>query len=304
MMPSPDTNARPLPLSVVTICRDNEATIGSVLESVAGLASEIVAVDSGSEDRTVAICRGLGARVIERAWAGFVGTKQIALESARENWVLHLDSDEPVTPGLAASIRALLETDDPGVAGARVRRVVWYRGKPLNHAWQPEWRVRLVRRSLVERGAARWGGADPHDRLLIDAGAGRVVDLEGVLRHDSFASFTEHLGKQLAHARTAARSLREAGGRGSVWKLATSPAGAFLKQIVIKGAWRDGIPGWLAAGTTAAGTLMKHMILLESGLGEDPGGAYAPGAGSAPTDGGDPMDDARAGPARRHSGPT
>ena len=151
------------------------------------------------------------------------------------------------------------------VAGARVRRVVWYRGEPLTHAWQPEWRTRLVRTELVRRSKARWAGIDPHDYLEIDADAGRVVELGGVLRHDSFETFDEHLGKQLAHARTAARALHGMGRRSSAWKLATSPIGAFAKQILAKRAWRDGAAGWLAAGTAAAGTLMKHMILLEMG---------------------------------------
>ncbi|USO00246.1 MAG: DEAD/DEAH box helicase [Phycisphaeraceae bacterium] len=261
--PGPEPAPAPPPLSVVTVCRNNEKTIGAVLESVRGLAGEIIAVDSGSTDRTMEICRENGAVVLEREWAGYVGTKQIALGAARLDWVLHLDSDEPVTAELSGAIRALIAADDPGIAGARVRRVVWYRGRPLEHAWQPEWRLRLVRRALVERGEAEWGGLDPHDTLEVDASAGRIVDLGGVLRHDSFETFGEHLAKQVGHARTSARSLHAAGARTNAWKLAMNPVGAFLKQIVLKQAWRDGAAGWLAAGTTAAGTLMKHMMLLE-----------------------------------------
>ncbi len=257
----------PLPISVVTVCKNNEATIGAVVESVRGWAGEIVALDSGSTDGTRAILEGAGARVIDVAWQGHVKTKQAALVEARLGWVLHLDSDEPVMPDLAGAIRELVTRDDPGVVAARVRRVVWYRGEPLRHAWQPEWRLRLVRRALVEDGRAKWGGFDPHDQLLVEARGGKVVDLGGVLRHDSFRTFDEHLGAQLAHARTAARSLGgEAGARGSLWKLATSPVGAFVKQIVLKGAWRDGRAGWLAAATSAAGALMKHMLLVERGL--------------------------------------
>jgi hypothetical protein len=271
-MTTPDAGQppTPLPLSVVTVCKDSMGTIRPVLESVAGIAGEIVAIDSGSTDGTIELLHEFGAVVIERKWEGFVRTKQIALESARLPWVLHLDSDEPVTPELARSIRELIEGDDPEVCGARVRRVVWYRGEPLNHAWQPEWRARLVRTDLVRRGRARWAGIDPHDYLEIDSGSGRVIELGGVLRHDSFQTFDEHLGKQLGHARTAATALHELGRKSSPWKLMTSPIGAFAKQIVAKRAWRDGTAGWLAAGTAAAGTLMKHMILLERGLEKGP----------------------------------
>ena len=267
----PRTTPKRATLSVVTVCKNNEKTIAPVLDSVRGLADEIVAIDSGSTDGTIALLRAHGAAVIEREWAGYVGTKQIALGSARCDWVLHLDSDEPVTPELARSIRDLLERDDPAVVAARVRRVVWYRGEPMKHAWQPEWRLRLVRRSLVESGAAKWGGTDPHDVLRVDrdSGAaggragGRVVDLDGVLRHDSFVTFSDHFAKQVGHARTAAVAIHAKGGRTNLWRLMTSPPGAFLKQIVLKQAWRDGAAGWLAASTAALGALAKHAILLE-----------------------------------------
>jgi len=277
--------AGPLPLSVVTVCKNSIETLGPVFESVAGLASEIIAVDSGSTDGTIELCRAHGAVVVEREWAGFVGTKQIALGLAQQPWVLHLDSDEPVTAELAASIRALIEGDDGSVAGARVRRVVWYRGKPLEYAWQPEWRTRLVRTALVTDGRARWAGIDPHDYLEIDGGAGEIVRLDGVLRHDSFPTFAFHLGKQLGHARTAATALHGLGRRSSPWKLMTSPIGAFAKQILAKQSWRDGRAGWLAAGTAAAGTLMKHMILLELELSEadeKPGENEAKNAAATP----------------------
>ena len=71
---------------------------------------------------------------------------------------------------------------------------------------------------------------------------------------------------QWSHASTMARSLHAAGVRTSPLRLMLSPPGAFLKQIVLKQAWRDGTPGWLAAASTAAASLMKHAVLLELGL--------------------------------------
>lgn len=261
-----------LPLSVATVCRNNRASMERVLDSVAGLAGEVVAVDSGSTDGTLELLAARGARVIETAWKGHVATKQMALEACSLEWILHLDSDEPVEPDLAASIRGLIEGGGSGVAAARVNRKIWYRGRFLDHAWQPEWRLRLVRREHVETGTVRWGGRDPHDKLeLLDASAGRVVDLSGTLRHESFETFAQHLGKQLTLSRIAAETLAQAGERGSLLRLVTSPWGAMFKQVVLKQGWRDGLAGWLAGGTAAAGALMKHMILLELARGKDEG---------------------------------
>lgn len=261
------------------VCRNNEATIGAVLDSVRGLASQLVVVDSGSTDATmdlVLACRAWAEVVLlQTAWRGHVATKQLALEACTRRHALSLDSDEPVTPALAAGVRAACAR---GVAAARVNRVVEYRGRLLRHCWQPEWRLRLVRTDLVGDGRARWGGLDPHDKLEVTGAA--VEDLGGDLIHRSFATFEEHLGSQLRLQSVSARSLLRAGRRGRVVRLVTSPAGAFLKQVVLKGGWRDGRAGWLAGGSAAAGALMKHMILLEreeierdQGVGRGPGGS-------------------------------
>jgi glycosyltransferase involved in cell wall biosynthesis len=257
----------PRDLSIAIVCKDNADTIGRVLDSVSGLAREIVCVDSGSSDGTLDLLNAAGARVIRSDWLGHVRTKQKALEACASEWVLCLDSDEPVMPDLRASIERCVDTNDPSVVGARVNRKVWYcpgtrggePGRFLNHAWQPEWRLRLVRRTQ-----ARWTGLDPHDKLEVTREPGQsVIDLPGTLRHDSFATFTEQLAKEATYARLMARSLHASGVRGSRLRVLTSPPGAMLKQLVIKQAWRDGVPGFLAAGSTAASTLMKHLALLE-----------------------------------------
>lgn len=254
------------------VCRDNADTIGRVLDSVRGLASQLVVVDSGSADATMELvlaCRDWAEVVLlETSWRGHIATKQMALRACTRRHALSLDSDEPLTRELASSVRAACARDVPA---ARVNRVVEYRGRLLHHCWQPEWRTRLVRTDLVADGRAGWGGLDPHDKLVIAAGV-PVESLSGTLIHESFASFERHLSNQLRLQSVSARSLRDAGRRGSRLRLVTSPVGAFLKQMVVKSAWRDGRAGWLAAATTASGTLMKHMILLELSDGVRPPG--------------------------------
>ncbi|QKK07764.1 MAG: glycosyltransferase family 2 protein [Planctomycetota bacterium] len=180
-------------LSVVIVCKNNESTIGRTLKSVAGLATEIVALDSGSTDSTIALLEREGARVERVEWKGHIATKQTALEAATSDWVLSLDSDESVEPDLARSLREFLSRDDPTVAAARVNRKTWFAGRPLNHCWQPEWRLRLVRRADVEAGLATWGGLNPHDKLEVSyrgsrqptdaARAGRGADFGGPAGH-------------------------------------------------------------------------------------------------------------------------
>lgn len=250
--------AERLPISIAIVCKDSAATIGRTLESVRPWADEIVAVDSGSRDGTIAMLEAAGARVIASEWLGHIRTKQKALEACTRPWVLCLDSDESVEPELAASIAAAVRGGAGGPSGYSMNRRTYYRDRPLRHAWQPEWRLRLVK-----RGSASWGGHDPHDVLRLHAGQGDAARLAGHLRHDSFPTFTEHLRKQWFHATTMAASLHAAGKRGSYLSLIASPPGAFIKQLVLKRGFLDGYAGWLAAASTACAALIKHAALIE-----------------------------------------
>ena len=249
-------------LSVAIMCKDNEATIGRTLDSVAGLADEIVAMDSGSTDGTLGLLERAGARVVSTPWLGYVATRQKSIEACRGEWVLVLDSDESVLPALADSITEAM-TNPGDRSGFEVNRKIFYRDRALNFAWQPEWRLRLVRRGLY-----RVAGLNPHDYIEPIRKTERIGRLSGDLRHDAICDWSSFLARQIRHARTSAAAVHADGRRGSRLRLLTSPSGAFLKQLVLKQAWRDGTPGWIAAGSVAIGGLAKQSILLELGMEE------------------------------------
>lgn len=269
--------SEPLPLSAAIVCKNNDDTIGRTLESIRPLCAEIVALDSGSTDGTIPLLERFGARVERVAWRGHIATKQAALEACTQPWVLCIDSDESLEPDLIASIRAALASPPADLAGLMVNRKVWYEGRFLEHAWQPEWRLRIIRRGLAP-DRARWGGIDPHDKLEVQ---GRTDRLTGSMRHDTVRGLSRFLAAQVSLAHASARSLHAAGRRGSRWRLLTSPPGAFLKQLILKRAFLDGWRGWCASGSAAAGALMKHAMLLDldrasrerSESGPAPGGA-------------------------------
>ena len=266
--PPPNSPSNPLPLSVSIVCMDNESTIRRTLETVRPLASEIIALDSGSTDSTKSILEEFGATVIDQPWLGHVKQKQAAMDRCTQPWILHMDSDESLEPELQQSIRKVLEQDAANpkasgdVEGYELNRRVWWAGRMLNHAWQPEHRLRLVR-----NGSAHWTGYDPHDKLELTSG--NTARLPGVMRHDTIPSIAVFLSRQVDHARIAAESYQTLNRRPSVTKLITSPVGAWCKQMFIRQAWRDGWRGWCAASATAIAAAMKHMILLERTLADE-----------------------------------
>jgi glycosyltransferase involved in cell wall biosynthesis len=147
------------PVSAVLVTRNAAAQLGACLESAA-FADDIVVVDSGSEDATCEIAERHGARVVHKEWMGFGRQKQFAVEQARHDWVLCLDSDERVSAPLAASIVGALAA--PVAPVYRMARRNRFLGKWLSHGeGYPDWSPRLF-----DRREARWSDDPVHEKVL------------------------------------------------------------------------------------------------------------------------------------------
>ena len=235
-------------LSAVIITRDEADRIGVALASVA-FADEVLILDCGSTDATVAVARAAGARVVETDWPGHVAQKNRGLAMASGEWVLSIDADEEVSPALRASIlEAVARAGD--AVGFRVNRRNEWLGHTLRHGgWYPDARVRLVR-----RGRATWAGENPHDTLVPD---GPVLPLDGDLLHRPYRSFGEHLATLDRYTTIAAAEARARGRGGSVLDLLIRPPWAFFRGYVLRAGFLDGAPGLVVAALGALYVLVK-----------------------------------------------
>jgi glycosyltransferase involved in cell wall biosynthesis len=196
-------------ISVAIAAMDEEANIGRTLASV-GWADEIVLVDSGSKDRTCEIAREHGARVIVEPWRGYVAQKQYALDLCTKDWILLLDADEEVSPGLAEEIRAVI-ADPKAASGYRLPRKNLFLGRWMRHGgFYPDPKLRLFR-----RGQGFVTGHDPHDRCELKPGLSQDApqqthQLKNALVHYTYPNLTLYiahmnryssLGAQLAVAK-------------------------------------------------------------------------------------------------------
>lgn len=245
-----------LPLSVAIITLNEERNLPRCLESVGGLAEEIVVIDSGSTDKTREIARERGAQFEFHPWQGHVAQKNFALHRCTRQWVLSLDADEALSPELTALIRALFAGGEPREDGFWVNRRSFYLGDWIWHAWYPEWRLRLVRRERAE-----WRGLDPHDKLET---TGATARLDGDLLHYPFRDLQDHFHSTIIHARVVAESYAKEGRRFHWYLLLFSPWMAFIQRLVFKQGWRDGWRGWVIAGVKMVNVFAKYAFLLES----------------------------------------
>lgn len=245
-----------LPLSVALIAFNEEQNIGRTLQSIAGIASEIILVDTGSTDKTRDIAASLGAKVFMEEWRNHIYQKNSALQKCTQPWVLSLDCDEVVTPELLKSIISAIES--PQADGYFLNRRTFYLGRLLKRAWMPDWKLRLVKRDK----SPVWQGLNPHDELVV---SGSTKRLDGDLIHYSYKNIAHHFEKTLYYARLSAQTYYERGRRFSFVNLALNPLVAFVRLYVLNRGFVDGFPGLIAGFSTFFYTFMKYVFLWEFG---------------------------------------
>ena len=242
-----------LPLTVAVITLDAESQLGPLLESV-GFADEVLVVDSGSRDGTVALAERHGARVIHQDWLGFGRQKQFAVDGARHDWVLCLDADERVTPALAAGLAAALAA--PRYKAYRMARRNRFLGRWLSHGEAyPDWSLRLF-----HRAHAGWSSDEVHETVLTTAEVGR---LEGDLLHESAEDVATYLAKQNRYTSLHAEALYRQGVRAGYARLVVNPLVRFVKFYFLRLGILDGGPGFAHVAIGCQNTFHKYLKLIE-----------------------------------------
>jgi glycosyltransferase involved in cell wall biosynthesis len=165
-----DPLPRSVPVSVVVLTLNEEPNIRRCLASV-GWADQVVVVDAGSADQTVAAAKSMGAEVVEQPWLGFSAQREYALRmpQLRHDWVFFVDADEWVSPQFAAEISARLE--DPGCAGFAYRLRLVFMGTWIRHCgwYSGSWVVRLM-----DRRYSKWDGSVVGERACVDGPVRRL----------------------------------------------------------------------------------------------------------------------------------
>lgn len=244
------------PLSVVILAKNERDRLPAALETV-GFADEVVVADTGSTDGTQDFARLAGARVVSIGWDGFVGSRNRALAEARHDWVLVLDADERLPPSLRDEILAILEKNDPAVAGYRMPRLSHFLGRPVRHGtWYPDYKLRLGRRSARLRAE----GGRVHETLEVDGAVGRLAT---PLIHHPYRDLSDALRKASRYAQLGAEDRYERGARGSAAGLFVRPGAEFLRFLFLKGGVLDGPVAFSVACLHASSYFLRAAFLLE-----------------------------------------
>lgn len=226
-----------LPMSLVVITLNEEQNIERCIKSVP-FASEVLILDSGSQDQTLMKAAGLGAKVITEPWQGFGLQKRRATELAQYDWILNLDADEALSPELQQEIIEKFSQLKPDTA-YQMSRKSFHLGRWILHGgWYPDRQLRLYHRKH-----SNWSPAQIHERIE----ASSIESLEQPLLHWVFADLSDQIQTNNRYSTLQAQSQYGQGERFSIVKLMVKPMSKFIECYLLKLGFLDGIPGLVIA---------------------------------------------------------
>ena len=242
-------------VSAAIITRDAAVDLDRCLASL-GFADEIVVLDQGSTDDTAGVCARHGAVLHQGPWLGFGPTKRAVTALGRNDWVLSVDSDEEVTPALAAAIAAL--PDEPAAAAFAVNRLSRFLGRWIRHCgWHPEYVVRLFDR--------RRGGFDDKPVHESVQTGGEIGRLDGLFNHYTYETMEQYISKLNRYTTLAAEEAHAAGRRATPWTAVVRSQATFWRMWLVRGGFLDGGAGTVLCVASAFSVLSKYTKLWRLG---------------------------------------
>jgi glycosyltransferase involved in cell wall biosynthesis len=259
---APSVSPRVHTVTVIIPTLNEQERIADAVSDAATWADEIIVVDGGSQDDTVARAQAAGATVHVALDSPIGGQRNLGASLARNDWVFALDTDERASKSLRDELSTVLSA--PTHDAYRVRMRDFYLGRERTRGkWGRDWHVRLYKRDL------RFCLSRVHERLQ---GIGSTGTLRGTVLHNPYQDLSHHVAKMTKYARWGALELHARGRRATPVDLAVRPAWRFVRDYLFYGSFLDGRYGLATSTLTAYSAFLKYAFLYELGNSDVPQG--------------------------------
>lgn len=242
-------------LSVLLPTFNSEKIIRDCLESVKW-ADEILVVDSFSTDSTLDICREYGARIIQHEYIQSAKQKNWAIPQCTHEWVLQIDTDERLEPGLEEEIRRVLSNPPDDIDAYRIPFKMYILGQWVRVAGlYPEYHYRLFRKSV-----GRFEDKEVHAHVRVP---GRIGTLQHHILHYGMESISKQLRNIDRYSRYQADELKKRGKHFRWYHLALRPLAIFAYYFLWQRGFTAGYRGFLVAAINTTFDFWAHAKLWE-----------------------------------------
>lgn len=241
-------------ISVVLITLNEEKVIERTLQALQWC-NEIVVVDSGSTDRTVAICQQYGCQVFYRKFDGYGPQKRFAVTKASHDWVLSMDADEIIPDELRNEIQSHLRTEPP-VQGFLLPRSLVFMNKLLRFGGQ--YKSPVLR--LFNHRFGNFNENRVHEGIELN---GKTLTLKNHMLHYSYDSIKDYFDRFNVYTSAGATELYKRRKRSSKFHIFIRFPASFFSIYFLKGCVFDGYPGFVWSLFSAFYPVVKYIKLRE-----------------------------------------
>jgi glycosyltransferase involved in cell wall biosynthesis len=241
-------------LTALVVVYNEEKRLPSCLDKL-GFADELVVVLDKCTDRSKEIALHYGARIVEGHWDREGERRNIGIAACRTDWVLEVDADEHVPPGLAEEIRRVIAASPHGWHEIPVDNFIGER--LVRHGWGASY-GKAAYPGLFRKDAKTWGNDRVHPSLVWRGAKGPM--LENRLLHYVDKNISDMIRRLDSYSTARARDLRE---RGETWGGTASNVrrmvSRFFKCYVRRGGWKEGGHGFIIAVCAALYPMLSHL---------------------------------------------
>lgn len=240
-------------LSVIIITKNSEKTIEQCLQSVQ-FADEIIVLDSGSEDQTIALCQKYTSNVFQTDWPGYGPQKNRALDKATGEWVFSIDSDEWISDESRCEIIEAMQNNSADIF--MMPRLNQYCGQWIYHG--DAGRDKVTR--LFKRTAARFSDDIVHESLVTTY---TIKKLKYPLMHNTYDSLDALIARMNKYSTLSAQLRFKKGKKSNLRKALTSSIWIFVRSYILRRGFLDGKMGFVVAVSNAECSFYRHLKLSE-----------------------------------------
>ncbi|EPH08984.1 hypothetical protein HMPREF9309_00965 [Campylobacter ureolyticus ACS-301-V-Sch3b] len=231
-------------LSIVILTFNSEKYLKEVLES-SKFADEVLVIDSGSSDKTKEICQNYNVKFIYQKWLGFGKQKKFGVNSAKNEWIFVLDSDEVITKELENEIKQTLE--NPKFVAYKVSRLNFFFGKAIRKmGLYPDYSTRLFNKKF-----ANFNEKEVHESVEFKDKNSKFGKLKNYFKHYAYENIEEFILKQNKYSTLGAKK--------NYFKAFFNPKWTFFKLFVLKGGFLEGYKGYIISKLYSQYTFWKYV---------------------------------------------